>query len=563
MAAPAAHAQPAASAPGPSSSAPAPSTSAPVVPDPPAFPVGVPPLVPAPAASPHASPPAAATAAAHAAPAASATAAAHAAPAGSAHAVAGGGHGESAPDATGSPVRIHDRRVFNVLVGRAGSTAEQRASAAGQALERSAEETEEGEVRTVEQGDVLVVFAGAVPIIQLGPEDAAAAGDATLLLHATGVEGKVRDALRAERQRSAIANRVFSFSLVVFSGLVAFLLVRKLAELIERFRTWMDGHPDRLPAVRVRGIEVVAPAAVRGGVSVALTMTSWLAQVGIVYGWVIIAFSLFESTRSYTERLTGFVLTPISALMGRVASALPLLVIAAVTAFATFGALRFVRLFFGSVARGETTLGWLPRDLAPATSILVRFGIVVVTLVIAAPLITGTDDGAISRVGAVALGALGLATTPLLGTAATGIVVMFGGRLRVGEHVVVGGRAGRVRATTLLEVQLEDDEGCDVHVPHLVCLWHPTRILGLTPPVCIEVAVAATSDLQTALEALEQAATTVGTRPRVVLVSLGVDGALYRITVQAGAPAAVKSALLRAVATSLHERGIALGRSPA
>src|SRR5262249_26242105 len=153
----------------------------------------------------------------------------------------------------------------------------------------------------------------------------------------------------------------------------------------------------------------------------------------IFYAWVLIALSLFDATRGYSERLTGFVLAPVSALMGRVASALPLLVIAFVTILAVGVSLRFVRLFFGSVARGETTVGWMPRDLAEPTSILVRAGIVVVTLVVAAPLITGADDGTLSRAGVVALVAIGLAVTPLLICAAAGIAVVFGRRLRVGD----------------------------------------------------------------------------------------------------------------------------------
>jgi hypothetical protein len=465
------------------------------------------------------------------------------------------------PEAASVPVRIHDRAVFNVAVARAGKTAEQRAAAASQVLERAVDEAAAPEVIIKEEGDVAIVYAGTTPVIQLSAEDAAAAHDASLRVHADAVAARVQEALRAERQRSAIANRVFSFSLLVFSGLVAFLLLGKVGELIERFRAWMGERPDRLPALRFRDIEVVRPAAVRGGVEVALTIAKWLVQIGVVYGWVIIALSLFESTRAYTDRLTGFVVTPVSALVGRVASALPLIVIAAVTAFAVGGAMRFVRLFFGSVARGETTLGWLPRDLAPVTSILMRAGIVVVTLVVAAPLITGTDDGAISRVGAVALGAIGLAATPLLATAAVGIAVMFGGRLRVGEHVVVAGRAGRVRATTLLEVVLEDDDGAAVHVPHLLGLWHPTRILGPAPPVRVEVAVSSAADLGRATEALAQAAATIGTRARVELASLGAEGAVFRVGVQPTSTIDAQNRLLLAIAATLRERGIDLGRS--
>ena len=460
-------------------------------------------------------------------------------------------------------VLLQDRRVFSVQLARAGRTAEQRAAAASQALARVADEPEAREVRVEEQGDLAVIFAGSTPVIQLSAEDAAAAGDASLSLHAAAVAGKTRDALRAERQRSAVARSVFSFSLLVFSGLVAFLLLRKLDELVERLRAWMGARPDRLPALRVGGIEVVRPNAVRGGASVALSIAKRLAQIGLAYGWLIIALSLFESTRGYTERLTGFVLKPVSELMGRVASALPLVVIAVITIAVVGGAIRFVRLFFGSVALGETTLGWLPRDLAPATSVLVRAAIVVITLVVAAPLITGTDDGAISRVGAVALGAIGLSCTPLLATAAAGVAVTFGRRLRVGDHAVVGGREGRVRATTLLEVVLEDDEGCAVHVPHLAVLWHPTRILGATPLLSVEIAVDALADLSRALEALDEAARSVGSGARVELTSLSAGGATIRLQVRPEAREGARSRLLSAAAAALRERGIALGaRAP-
>ncbi len=85
--------------------------------------------------------------------------------------------------------------------------------------------------------------------------------------------------------------------------------------------------------------------------------------------------------------------------MSRVALALPLLVIALVTVLAVGVSLRFVRLFFGSMARGETTVGWITPGPGRADQHPVRSGIVLVTLVVAAPLVTGTDDGTLSRAG--------------------------------------------------------------------------------------------------------------------------------------------------------------------
>ena len=231
------------------------------------------------------------------------------------------------------------------------------------------------------------------------------------------------------------------------------------------------------------------PVAVRGAVSIGLALAHRIAQFTIVYSWLIFALSRFEATRDYTDRLAGFVLVPLSALIGRLGSALPLFVVAAIAAVALGVAVRFVGLFFGGVARGETHVAWLPRDLAGPTSVLVRAGMVLASIVLAAPLITGTDDGALSRAGVVALVALGLACTPVLACAAAGVPAVYGRHLRPGDFVEAGGRAGIVRDVTLLELVLEDAVGCEVRVPQLLGLWHPTRVLGSAPLASIEIVV--------------------------------------------------------------------------
>jgi small-conductance mechanosensitive channel len=238
---------------------------------------------------------------------------------------------------------------------------------------------------------------------------------------------------------------------------------------------------------------------------------------------------------------------------------LPLVVIALVTILAVGVALRFVRLLFGSIARGDTTVGWMPRDLAEPTSILVRAGIVVVTLVVAAPLVTGTDDGTLSRAGVVALLALGLAATPLFACAAVGIAVVFGRRLHVGDVAGVGGCEGRVHALTMLEVQLEDAEGCIVHVPHLMSLWQPTRIVGNSARITVAMSVDSASDLGAVVDLAKTTAATLGTGPRAEVLAVDVDAAHLRIAI-APQPGVDRSALLVALSAALHREGIRLGR---
>ena len=467
----------------------------------------------------------------------------------------------AAPARTSFDVRLKERAVFTLRAARAGTSAQDRARSASQVLEGALDDPEQSLSRVEEEPGAAILFVGKTPVVTLGDEDATAAGgDVSLHVYAAAVAAKVDDTLKTERKRSAISTSVLSLSLLVFSGLITFLLFRRVGDLAVRARAWVREHPDRIPALKLGRIEVVRPVAVRGAVSIALALAHRILQFAVVYSWLIFALSRFDATRGYTDRLAGFVLKPLSELIGRVGAALPLFVVAATAAVAVGVAVRFVALFFGAIERGETDVTWLPRELAGPTSVLVRSGIVLVSLVLAAPLITGTDDGALSRAGVVALVALGLACTPVLACAAAGVPVVFLRRLRLGDFVEAGGRSGVVREVTLLELVLEDEVGCEVRVPQLLGLWHPTRVLGSAAMATIHVAIDPRERPAKVEEALSGAALATCERARVDLVSLDLEGALWRI---AGVPKRGQgaSSLADAVAQAIADRGIGLGRT--
>jgi small-conductance mechanosensitive channel len=457
-------------------------------------------------------------------------------------------------------VRVHERAIFSLSAPRVDQTAQDRARAASHALETALDDPEHLGAHVEEQPGSAVVFVGKTPVVTLGDGDAmAAGGDVSLHVYAASIASKIDDVVRAERTRSVIAEHVFSFSLLVFSGLLAFLLLRRVDDLSVRAREWVRAHPDRIPALKLGTIEVVRPAAVRGAISIALALAHRMAQFTVAYSWLIFALSRFEATRDYTDRLAGFVLVPLSALIGRLGAALPLFVVTAVAAVALGVAVRFVGLFFAGVSRGETRIDWLPRDLAGPTSLLVRAGIVLVSIVLAAPLITGSDDGALSRAGVAALAALGLACTPVLACAAAGVPAVFGRRFKPGDFVEAGGEAGVVRDVTLLELVLEDAVGCELRVPQLLLLWHPTRVLGSAPMVSVDVVVDSHERPAKVEDALVGATVSTCDRARVDLLSFDADGAHWRVS---AVPKYGKGAasLADAIAVAIAEQGIALGR---
>ena len=148
--------------------------------------------------------------------------------------------------------------------------------------------------------------------------------------------------------------------------------------------------------------------------------------------------------------------------MARIAVGLPMLVVLVIAGFAVFVLVRFVGLFFSSVGRRESVVTWIPHDLVLPVSTLVRFGIIVAALLFIVPLITGSSEGVLARSGWVVVVALGLAATPVLANGLMGTVVLFGRRLRAGQHVEIGDYRGRIAVIGLLELCLEDEDSVEI-----------------------------------------------------------------------------------------------------
>jgi small-conductance mechanosensitive channel len=357
-----------------------------------------------------------------------------------------------------------------------------------------------------------------------------------------------------------IAGTVFSISLLVFFGLIAVYVIRKVGDVADASRKWMIDNPDRISAIRIQSQEVLGPTALRGGILVALILARVVAQIGVFYVWLAFTLSLFEATRPLTTKLAGFVFTPLSDLAGRIAASLPLAVVAAVSGVALYVLLRFVQLFFEGVARRQTTIPWLPPDLAAPTSVLIRVGVVVTAFVFAAPVVTGDPEGALARTGSVALLAFGLACTPLLATVVLGAVVVYGRRVRIGQFAEIGGRTGRVRAVGLIDVRLLEGDGTEARVPHFLSLVRPTRVFGEKPKLAVRVAVSATAKLRDAQAVLLAAAGALGEKPEAELCELDGGAAIFAVSLSP-ARETTSGELLLSLGEALSEAGFALARS--
>jgi hypothetical protein len=189
---------------------------------------------------------------------------------------------------------------------------------------------------------------------------------------------------------------------------------------------------------------------------------------------------------------------------------------------------------------------------------LARAAIIVASMVLAAPLLTGADDGALSKVGVAVLFAVGLSCTPVVACVVAGIPVVFGRSLVVGDFVEIGASAGRVKGVSLLAVTLEGADGSELRVPHLLALGRATRVIGSVPPVSLDIVIDAREPQARVRERLLELAGPFTTRTKVELVAIDAEGARYRVT---GCGIEGAGDLASTLADALRAENIALGRA--
>jgi small-conductance mechanosensitive channel len=468
--------------------------------------------------------------------------------------------GAGVEKATGSPpapgvIRIRERPVLELRGARGVRSPEARARDATETLAHVLDLSGPDVVRTESRQEGVTLLVGETPIVELTQEDATAVGTSDLTLYAAAAANRLDAALKAERRRLQIQDAVFSVSLAVFVTLLAFLALRLVGRLGRQLLETLVADRERFQALRLGSLEIASRWMVRGGLRLGLLAGTWVLQLVVLYVWVLTVLSLFGPTREYGARLTGSVLRPSGALLGRIGSALPILVVVIVFGVAVALVFRTLRLYFESVARGETRLRWVSPELAAPVGTLLRGGFVVLAVIFAAPLITGEDTGALSRLGTAVLVVLALAAVPLLASVAVGLPTVLRRTVRPGEMVELGGRQGQVRAVTLLDVQLEDGDGAELRVPHLVAFLHPSRALGTVPRRTLEVLVGSAEDQLRVQSVLLEAAGSHASGARAELVSLDGRGARWKVS-------GIHADLGQRVATALRDARIPLGQPP-
>ncbi len=369
--------------------------------------------------------------------------------------------------ATGAAVTLKGQTLFTLHEGLGSISAAERAEVVSRRLERLASSPLHSVNPTVEKSaGGWLVSVGKQPVISVTEADAKAEKtDAqTLAKRWAGVMG----AALARSRSASLSDLIWRLAatLIVLACAIGLLMALRWGR--RRLEKWLDARRERMPAMRLRELELVSKEKVYGGLRRGLRLLALFLMLVVVIAAALLIFDQFPSTRGYTEAMLLWIWQPLKNILVGVLNYLPdlfyILVIIAVTRVV----LRVLTFIFQQAERGVISLApWIHRDVARPTGTLVKTVVVVLALFFIAPLIPGTGSRAAQAITLILGLMVSFGSTSTVGNVIAGVVLTYMRPFRLGERVQVGSVTGDVVEKTFLYTKIRTIKNEEVIVPSL------------------------------------------------------------------------------------------------
>jgi small-conductance mechanosensitive channel len=364
-------------------------------------------------------------------------------------------------------VEIEGRPVLTVYETLGTRTAEQRAGDIRQRIISIARDSHlQPEDVTVLPHDAFSwIVVGSDTIMAITDADAKSAGQPRAKL-AEVYAASVRTAIqnyRHEHTWRMILRGVIKTSVVTVVLFFLFWLIRivrlKLGGRIQR-QVRISANLEKKSAWHV-SIAYLGPITLALG-----AILRWIILLALLEAYLTVVLGFFSSTREISMTVTEWVTGQLASLARAALDYLPNLLVLAVIALVANYSIRFSRLIFNEIAKGELKLPGFYPDWADPTEKLIRMLILVLSLIVAFPYLPGAKSPAFQGI-SIFLGVLlSLGSSSAVANAIAGIILTYMRSFLIGDWVQIGDTVGEVIEKNLLVTRVLTPKAEVITIPN-------------------------------------------------------------------------------------------------
>jgi small-conductance mechanosensitive channel len=231
----------------------------------------------------------------------------------------------------------------------------------------------------------------------------------------------------------------------------------------------------RLGEVKVKNVKVLDAEHYVRFARHLVNLLIWGLRLMATYLWAAFVLAKIPYSRSWGERLQGYLIDVASGVAQNIVNALPGLVLVAVIATLA----RLVMLTLGSIFKrvesGELQAGWLDRDTAAPTRRIANVVIWLFALAMAYPYLPGAQTAAFQGVSVLVGLMVSIGASSIVSQGASGLILMYARSLRKGEYVRIGESEGTVVELGMFETRLRTGLGEEITMPNAWVLSNTSK----------------------------------------------------------------------------------------
>ena len=245
------------------------------------------------------------------------------------------------------------------------------------------------------------------------------------------------------------------------------LLIKLISFFFKKLKMKVISMKDRrLKGLKVKNIEIVNSAQEINLIFFVFKVLKIFLVIVLLYIALPIIFSFFAFTKGWANLLLGYITNPLSkagiALINYIPSLFSIIVIYVITRFFV----RFIKLIFEKLGKGEIKLpGFFPEWAMPTYRIIAGISYIFMFIVIF-PYLPGSDSPVFKGV-SVFLGVLfSLGSTSAISNLVAGLVITYMRPFKIGDRVQIGDVLGNVVEKNLLVTRILTPKNEEVTIPN-------------------------------------------------------------------------------------------------
>lgn len=210
----------------------------------------------------------------------------------------------------------------------------------------------------------------------------------------------------------------------------------------------------RVPGIRVKNVEVIAPATIASFWHQVLKLLRLGLLLAATCLYAAFNLRLFPWTRAVGERIMGYFYQSLELILSAAGNYLPNLFIVAIISFIAYYTLHVIKPFFNAIERGHLVIPGFYSDWARPTYNLLAVFVLALGVILAFPYLPGFNSPAFQGV-SVFLGLLlSLGSTSAITNVIGGIILIYTRAFRIGDHIRIGDVVGDIIETNFLAVRI-------------------------------------------------------------------------------------------------------------